>query len=177
MQDKEIKYLPIVVEKVDGEASLISEVKGLIQSGLWVKSKNLRTLDDLKVEDAERYRLELKRVYMDYSKNTLDEIFGTHFINHIIEFPVNEFFAKVRKYENTPPRVGEIWKRIVDEIEVIIRSVDRSIEPIKTVKVYYAKDGASGFLYLSDLEKNYIKTGKSCNSLIPFINELNRLNA
>ena len=168
MEEKDIKYLPVKVEKLSGTCGVRCEICDKNKTQLWVEEDTPISADDIKAKGAEEYRQALiKFSSLDINKRV--EIVENSFV---FDIPADDFCRRIEDYFDMP-KTGEIWERKTnEERKVIIRSVDKSI-----VKIYYTRDGVSGFVYLSDFKKNYKNTGEICKSLIPFINELNRLNA
>ena len=165
------KYLPVEVlaVKSNGESKVRCND---IQGGWYVEPEELKTADDLKAEGAEEYRKALKKFASSDSVKCV-KIWGTCLWCEAIDMASSEFISKLEAYENFP-KVGEIWERNRDGAKVVVMSNDeRGV--VYSCRNTVSNDFVVVCYSLNGFKKDFCNTGKTCESLMPFLEELEGL--
>ena len=142
--------------------------------GLWVNDDSLKGETDIlktKEDRTEKYRSALQK-FAEMDVDLRENVFGSYKLADIVKMQPEEFIEKINKY-NYIPQTGEIWKTIGGEKVVVVST------GIGEVSFYSSKatqKGCSEQMSLTDFKKTFHKTGKTCDTLIAFFEELGALN-
>lgn len=164
----EIKYLP--VREIARENGKIAHLEYFGYYGKThypvVSADVLKTAEDLKIDGMEEYRQALKQ-WLDYDDSTRVDILGAHHFSTVVSMIPSKVISKLKAYENQP-NVGEVWQR-TDGLRVVIYRINGNC-----VRYYYASGIEEGYTKEGFMER-FINTGKTCESLISFLEELEGL--
>lgn len=142
--------------------------------GLWVNDDSLKSETDIlktKEDRTEKYRSALQK-FAEMDVDLRENIFGSYKLADIAKMQPEEFIAKINEY-NYIPQTGEIWET-VGRVKVVVVSVG-----IGEVSFYSSKatqKGCSEQISLADFKKIFHNTGKTCDALIAFFEELDAIN-
>ena len=169
----EIKYVPVYVLNEDITNAYV-KTKAPDDVDGWCRKETLKSAEDLKAEGAKEYREALLK-YKDMTYVQRVEAMGSDSPTPCLEdvldcIGVAEFISKLKAYENTP-KVGEIWERNCDGAKVVVMSID---ERGVTYSCHSTRsnDFAADYYSLDGFKENFRNTGKTCSSLMPFLEEL-----
>ena len=158
----EIKYLPVIEDGECGKEVCVRPMENQTRS-MWLDRNLLKTCDDLKAEGAEEYRQVLKK----FSAFDIEERVKITEHEFLFDICADDLRNRIKVYENQP-KVGEIWENNTGGRVVIYSITDT------TVRVYF-KTGLDAGYIKSEFAEHYHNTGKTCESLLPFLEELEGL--
>lgn len=142
--------------------------------GLWVYNDSLKGEADIlktKEDRTEKYRSALQK-FAEMDVDLREKVFGSYKLVDIAKMQPEEFISKINEY-NYIPQTGEIWETVSKE-KVVVVSV--GIGEINFYSSRATQKGCSEQMSLADFKKIFHNTGKTCDTLIAFFEELGALN-
>ncbi len=124
-----------------------------------------------KADRLEDYRIALQK-FAEMDIDLREKIFGSYKLADIAKMQPEEFINKINEY-NYIPQTGEIWETASRE-KVVVVSV--GIGEVNFYSSRATQKGCSEEMSLADFKKIFHNTGKTCDTLIAFFEELNALN-
>ena len=142
--------------------------------GLWVSDDSLKSETDIlkiKEDRTEKYRSALQK-FAEMDVDLREKVFGSYKLADITKMQPEEFINKINEY-NYIPQTGEIWETASKE-KVVVVSVGSG--EINFYSSRATQKGCSEQMSLADFKKIFHNTGKTCDTLIAFFEELGALN-
>jgi hypothetical protein len=172
--NKELYLRVDIISCDDNGQTYIREFGNNDGFGLWVNNDSLKDeADILKIKEdrTEEYRSALQK-FAEMDVDLREKVFGSYKLADIAKMQPEEFISKINEY-NYIPQTGEIWETVSRE-KVVVVSV--GIGEINFYSSRATQKGCSEQMSLADFKKIFHNTGKTCDTLIAFFEELGALN-
>ena len=143
---------------------------------LWVNDCSPKKQEEARVyitkaDRLEDYRIALQK-FAEMDVDLREKVFGSYKLVDIAKMQPEEFISKINEY-NYIPQTGEIWETVSRE-KVVVVSV--GIGEVNFYSSRATQKGCSEQMSLADFKKIFHNTGKTCDTLIAFFEELGALN-
>ena len=142
--------------------------------GLWVNDDSLKSETDIlktKEDRTEKYRSALQK-FAEMDIDLREKVYGSYKLADIVKMQPEEFIERINKY-NYIPQTGEIWETASRD-KVVVASV--GIGEVSFYSSNTTQKGCSEQISLADFKKIFHNTGKTCDALIAFFEELDAIN-